>query len=220
MRPPRPWPSWRLAMSALIASGSSSSPAGRPSTMQVRRGPWDPPAVIRRSDTPKSLGGRRVRPGARGGLRLEVGPRDARGLGDDGLVGLLGQLVQPPGLRVVAVTQRPVAGDPGAQDHAALRRDGSPGPLGLLGVRRRGLADLEDVELVLLARSVLADHAILAGYVEELGLALADVDGLAGGARRPAGAVALGDDAGVEHEHRGLLVVEHTQVDQHWLVVG
>src|SRR4051794_17468606 len=149
MRPPRPWPSWRRAMSALMAPRSSSSPAGRPSTMQVRPGPWDSPAVIRRTDTRRSLGGRPGAPRARRGLRLEVGPRDARGLGDDGLVGLLGQLLQPPRLRVVAVAQRPVAGDPGTQDHAALLRDARPGLRGLLGVGRRGLADLDDVELVL-----------------------------------------------------------------------
>ena len=34
MRPPRPWPSCRRAMSRSIASWSSSSPAGRPSTMR------------------------------------------------------------------------------------------------------------------------------------------------------------------------------------------
>src|SRR3954464_9542008 len=184
MRPPRPWPSWRRAMSALMASGSSSSPAGRPSTMQVRPGPWDSPAGIRRSDTPRSLGGRRVGPGARGGLRLEVGPRGARGLRDDGLVGLLGQPVQPPRLRVVAVAQRTVAGDPGAQDHAALLRDARPGLRGLLGVRRRGLVELEHVELVLRTRRPLGPLADAAGQVEELGLALADVDGLALVARR------------------------------------
>ena len=49
IRPPRPWPSWRRAMSPSIASWSSSSPAGRPSTMQVRPGPCDSPAVMRRS---------------------------------------------------------------------------------------------------------------------------------------------------------------------------
>ena len=49
IRPPRPWPSWRRAMSPLIASRSSSRPAGSPSTMQVRPGPCDSPAVMRRS---------------------------------------------------------------------------------------------------------------------------------------------------------------------------
>jgi hypothetical protein len=33
-------------MSPSMDSRSSSSPAGRPSTMQVRPGPWDSPAVI------------------------------------------------------------------------------------------------------------------------------------------------------------------------------
>src|SRR3954447_1324887 len=205
MRPPRPWPSWRRAMSALMASGSSSSPAGRTSTMQVRPGPGDSPAVIRRSDTPRSLGGRRVGPGARGGLRLEVGPRGVRGLRDDGLVGLLGQLVQPPGLRVVAIVQRPVAGDPGAQDHAALLRDARPGLRGLLGVRRRGLVGLEHGELVLGARRPVGGVAAAVGHVEELGLALADVDRRALVARGMAVPVALGDDARVEQEDRGLL---------------
>src|SRR5215218_8773473 len=55
MRPPRPWPSWRRAMSRSIAARSSSRPAGRPSTMQVRPGPWDSPAVTTRSGTPKIL---------------------------------------------------------------------------------------------------------------------------------------------------------------------
>ena len=48
---PRPWPSWRRAMSRSISSRSSSSPAGSPSTMQVRPGPWDSPAVMTRSGT-------------------------------------------------------------------------------------------------------------------------------------------------------------------------
>ena len=39
-------------------------------------------------------------------------------------------------------------------------------------------------------------------------------------ARRPAGPVALGDDARVEHEHGGLLVLEHAEVDEHGLVAG
>src|SRR5690242_19122260 len=55
MRPPRPWPSWRRAMSASIASWSSASPAGRPSTMQVSPGPWDSPAVTTRSGTRGTL---------------------------------------------------------------------------------------------------------------------------------------------------------------------
>src|SRR4051794_19228695 len=83
MRPPRPWPSWRRAMSPLIASAVSSSPAGRPSTMQVRPGPCDSPAVMRRSSTAPSLfAGVRgsARDGAagvlRGLLRLRLGRED------------------------------------------------------------------------------------------------------------------------------------------------
>ena len=73
MRPPRPWPSWRRAMSASTASRSSSRPAGMPSTMQVRPGPCDSPAVmsfsaIRRRSLRASRGryltGTRVRNGA------------------------------------------------------------------------------------------------------------------------------------------------------------
>src|SRR3954452_24757862 len=159
MRPPRPWPSWRRAMSALIAPGSSSSPAGRPSTMQVRPGPWDSPAVIRRSDTPGSLGGRRVGPGARYGLRLGVPRSDVAGdlgglghlrhLGDDGLVGLGGQGLELARALVVAVAQRPVARYAGAQDLAAGLRDAGEALVGLLRRRRGGLADLDHVELVL-----------------------------------------------------------------------
>ena len=51
MRPPRPCPSWRRAMSRSIASRSSSRPAGRPSTTATRPGPWDSPAVVKRSCT-------------------------------------------------------------------------------------------------------------------------------------------------------------------------
>ena len=57
IRPPRPWPSWRRAMSRSIGSRSSSSPAGRPSTIQVRPGPWDSPAVTTRSGTQGSYEG-------------------------------------------------------------------------------------------------------------------------------------------------------------------
>src|SRR3954451_7708213 len=49
MRPPRPCPSWRRARSRSRSSGDSSSPAGRPSTTAVRPGPWDSPAVVKRS---------------------------------------------------------------------------------------------------------------------------------------------------------------------------
>ncbi len=36
-------------MSSLRSSGRRRKPAGRPSTMHVNPGPWDSPAVIRRS---------------------------------------------------------------------------------------------------------------------------------------------------------------------------
>src|SRR4051794_2126906 len=49
IRPPRPWPSWRRARSRSRSSGVSSSPAGRPSTIAVSPGPWDSPAVVKRS---------------------------------------------------------------------------------------------------------------------------------------------------------------------------
>ena len=47
IRPPRPWPSWRRAMSRSSASRSSSRPAGMPSTIVVSPGPWDSPAVTK-----------------------------------------------------------------------------------------------------------------------------------------------------------------------------
>ena len=49
IRPPRPWPSWRRARSASMSSGATSRPAGRPSTTATRPGPWDSPAVVKRS---------------------------------------------------------------------------------------------------------------------------------------------------------------------------
>src|SRR6478672_3833721 len=56
MRPPRPCPSWRRAMSRSISSRSSSRPAGRPSTTHVRPGPCDSPAVVmRRAIWPQTL---------------------------------------------------------------------------------------------------------------------------------------------------------------------
>ena len=48
-------------MSRLTASRSSARPAGRPSTIVVRPGPWLSPAVMTRSDTPGSLRGLRAR---------------------------------------------------------------------------------------------------------------------------------------------------------------
>src|SRR3954452_14478579 len=64
MRPPRPWPSCRRARSRSISVRSSASPAGRPSTRQVRPGPWDSPEVMRRSAMAGTGYGRDPRPGA------------------------------------------------------------------------------------------------------------------------------------------------------------
>src|SRR5215208_3037805 len=50
MRPPRPCPSWRRARSRSRSSRFSGSPAGRPSTIAVRPGPWDSPLVVKRID--------------------------------------------------------------------------------------------------------------------------------------------------------------------------
>src|SRR3954468_15681847 len=49
IRPPRPCPSWRRASSLSRSSGRSSRPAGSPSTIAVRPGPCDSPAVVKRS---------------------------------------------------------------------------------------------------------------------------------------------------------------------------
>ena len=62
-------------------------------------------------------------PGGACGLRLEAGAGGASRLGDDGLVSLAAELLQPARARVVAVTQRPVTGDPGAHDLAARLGD-------------------------------------------------------------------------------------------------
>src|SRR3954468_4246588 len=63
MRPPRPCPSWRRAMSASSASRSSSSPAGMPSTIATSPGPCDSPAVVNRKPpiVVKAIGGRLAR---------------------------------------------------------------------------------------------------------------------------------------------------------------
>src|SRR5271154_3679251 len=54
-------------MSRLMSSCESCRPAGRPSTMQVRPGPCDSPAVMRRSATAPSLFARRSALVARAG---------------------------------------------------------------------------------------------------------------------------------------------------------
>src|SRR5581483_4157881 len=49
MRPPAPYPVWRRCKSILICSIEMGKPAGNPSTMQVKEGPWDSPEVRKRS---------------------------------------------------------------------------------------------------------------------------------------------------------------------------
>src|SRR3954447_15783637 len=113
MRPPRPWPSWRRAMSRSIASRSRRRPAGSPSTTQVRPGPWDSPAVMTRN-TGRKGSGRPVRPGTttgpasagpviagRAAVRLEAdGARDA---GELRLERVRRDAAQQAGLRLVVV---------------------------------------------------------------------------------------------------------------------
>src|SRR5688500_2584456 len=96
MRPPRPWPSWRRAISRSIRSRSSSRPAGRPSTIATSPGPCDSPAVVKRNAMPSGYW-RGARRGAKrgpsvrvAGLGLFFGPavarvRDADDLGVDEL---------------------------------------------------------------------------------------------------------------------------------------
>ncbi len=68
IRPPRPWPSCRRAMSRSSASRSSSRPAGMPSTIATRPGPCDSPAVVKRKPLIAAKAIRRGRgPRGRGG---------------------------------------------------------------------------------------------------------------------------------------------------------
>ena len=124
MRPPRPWPSWRRAMSPLTASRSSSSPAGSPSTIVVRPGPWLSPAVMTRSDTPGSLRSSRARRRAerRFGSAAETRPSDRARRSGDG---------------------RDAARGCGARRSAALRPSPTPAA---------AVVDLDQVELVLRRR--------------------------------------------------------------------
>ena len=66
IRPPRPWPSWRRAMSRSSASRSSSSPAGRPSTIATSPGPCDSPAVVKLKSTARLVSGLRLTAARRG----------------------------------------------------------------------------------------------------------------------------------------------------------
>ena len=190
MRPPRPWPSWRRAMSRSIASRSSSSPAGRPSTMVVSPGPWDSPAVTMRSGTAGILDARRARACAGGATsRAGAPPRPARPAGRRARrwpSTRAGRAWRPCRAAVVGPAQRPAAAEVPAQRAGArlARRAGRPG----LARRGRGLVnDAEQVELVGLGHG--AARGVL--DVEELGVALVQGHGLAVGRVGLAGAVAL-----------------------------
>src|SRR4051794_30384220 len=118
-------------MSPSIDSRSSSSPAGRPSTMHVRPGPWDSPAVVSFSpiEGPQSM---EWAPRALARLRRGL----ARGrLGDAGrqvrdVVGLVG-------LRALDEDAEPL-GEAPAVEQRRVGRDRQPQPLatraGLAGV--------------------------------------------------------------------------------------
>ena len=45
IRPPRPYPCWRRAKCSAMSASVISKPAGTPSTIPVRVGPCDSPAV-------------------------------------------------------------------------------------------------------------------------------------------------------------------------------
>src|SRR5689334_4602798 len=172
MRPPRPWPSWRRARSRSTDSRSSSSPAGRPSTIVVRPGPWDSPAVTMRSGTPRVYSRGVPVP------LQELEAAQERGDAAPELVGAgaLGGGARDPhhgGLRAVA-------GLRGANR-------GGQGPLG--GV------DRDHVELVGRGHG-----ARVVEDVEELGLTGAQVQRAAARARAVALAVARGLEALVEQE--------------------
>src|SRR5215207_2925527 len=164
MRPPRPWPSWRRAMSPSIDDGSSSRPAGSPSTIVVRPGPCDSPAVTTFKGTGRDLNERRRarRPAALHRLppqglerRATRGQRQAldlaqrAGLAVEGVPGLAVQLAQQLATRGRRLAQ-----------------------LGLL--RRLGRVDLHELQLVL-------GVGLGAGVVDrdELGLAGAQPQDLA-----------------------------------------
>src|SRR5215212_861919 len=201
IRPPRPWPSWRRAMSSLTASRSSSSPAGRPSTIVVRPGPWLSPAVMTRSDTRGSL------------LRLPAWSPTLRlpqpgGQVRDGRAQGVPAALEGAARGVEAIPGRSVVR--GARTDDA--RAGARARAGLGGRGGPALVDLEQVELVLLG-----DGAGLVLDVEELGLAGPQADRLAVVGPGHALAVADGLDAVVDEEDRGLAVLQHAHVDEHGL---
>src|SRR4051812_21861854 len=213
IRPPRPWPSWRRAMSPSIASWSSSRPAGSPSTIVVRPGPCDSPAVTTCNGTAsilRGLNGRRRAPGP--AARASAAPA-ARGLqGGRRSLGALGGTVQRAVLRIEDVAIATLQRDAGLGLERSGRGLGQrlrPGRgVGRLYLGRR-LVDLDQVELVL--------GVGLGARVrdrDELGLAGAQLEVLAvlGGGR--ARAVALGVDVAGELEDRGLAAILDAPVDQ------
>ena len=160
MRPPRPWPSWRRAMSASIASRSSSRPAGRPSTTQVRPGPCDSPAVVsfRRHEAPECMRAQTVssachtgRPGS--ALRAAAAaPVVLDALAPDGMR-RQDAAVGQPAVAVHALVGLLAVGVRAAQHRGAgLRvaaRGGAGGGRGDLLVGVGGAVEVQDVHLVL-----------------------------------------------------------------------
>ena len=64
MRRPRPYPCCRRARSVSTSAASKGTPAGRPSRIETSAGPWDSPAVVKRSMNVRSRReGRPVVPG-------------------------------------------------------------------------------------------------------------------------------------------------------------
>src|SRR4051812_3231555 len=227
MRPPRPWPSWRRAMSRSIASRSSTRPAGRPSTTQVRPGPCDSPAVMSFS----AIGRRSVWMASgslgAGGLpgpdrQPGQGARDVGRRGGGGAVvrgarlALLGRADEHAAVGQPAVGRGALEGR--AADAMGLAQNVGAG-VGVALVGRRGggrgaralLEHLDDVELVL-------DGLAVDREVEELGVALLDLDRLA--ALRARAAVPVAGRGGVrgEQEDRGLAVLQDAGVDEEGVV--
>src|SRR4051812_38161324 len=160
MRPPRPCPSWRRARSRSRSSGESSSPAGRPSTTAVRPGPWDSPAVVKRSAIgPQPYWRLRALLAALAADRWHVEQlRQNRlaGVRDGVAAGVLAQL--RAGALVARVALRVVRGDVLAVELEQLQRvDDAPVERGelllvLLGVE----AELHEAAVVLVVALALA----------------------------------------------------------------
>src|SRR6185369_10107694 len=84
MRPPRPYPCWRRAISRLMRSRSRRTPAGMPVTMTVSCGPCDSPALTKRKRDMGAILSRGARVpaavldlGAQRGDGIGLHPRDA-----------------------------------------------------------------------------------------------------------------------------------------------